>query len=75
MCCTDEFTDMKPPRRRGSMLAMMSDIALTIRPALLAIKTATTGAAPARPTAGRCVITSIITADSGTTRANTGNAP
>ena len=62
-CCTDEFTDMKLPRRRGSMLAVISDIAVTMRPALAAISTAATGAAPAIPTAGRCVSTRIITAD------------
>ena len=75
MCCTEELTDMKPPRRRGSMLAVISDTEDTNRPALLAIISAATGAATASPTDGRCVTTSVITAASDTTQRNTGRAP
>ena len=57
------------------MLDMISDIAVTIRPALAAMSRAATGAATAIPTAGRFVSTSIIAADTGTIPRNTVRAP
>ena len=66
---------MKPPRRRGSTLAVISVIAVTIRAELVAIRNAAAVAAPPMPTAGRWVRMSIPRADSGTTPRNTASPP
>ena len=75
MCCTDDCTLMKLPRRLGSILPRIIAIAGTIRPDMPTMNSPITAIATPSGTAGRLVATTIIRAENGATTRNTRSRP